>query len=148
MQHIKNFKNNPLITLLTTELNGLLDVTNVLSGSIDMGDSNHNRFIKLDIELFLNTVDLSSEINPALYIYVIKRTDGSNFEDGAAAITPAKAPDAVIPVRAANASQRVSTRLDIDTSEPIKILIRNVTGATLAATGNTLKYFVNTRTLG
>ena len=98
----------------------------------------------MDIEVYLASVDLSAQINPALYIWIVARSDGSNFEDGSAGTpgtNPARQPDAIVPLRAVNAAQRVFARLVLTTPDQAKILVQNKAGAALAANSNTVKYY-------
>ena len=124
-------------TALSTELNSLADDGLALSSAID---NSTNKDLFVDIEVYLATVDLSSQTNPAIYIWLLTRTDGTNFEDGGTSVTPARAPDAIIPLREANGAQRVFARMLMLTPDQVKILVQNKAGAALAASGNTVKY--------
>jgi hypothetical protein len=134
-------------TALTTELNALADGSNVLDGALDMSDGTHSRMIKMDIEVYLGSVNLSAVVNPAIYLWLLKETDGTNYEDGGAAVDPARMPDEIIPVRVFNGVQRVSGTIYVDSPGNVKILIGNRCGAAWAATLNTLKYYINTQTV-
>ena len=128
-----------LQTYLTTELNSLANNGLVLGSAIDFTASGTDRKLYIDIELYLASIDLSSQDNPAAYIWLLRRTDGTNFEDGGTSITPARMPDDIIPLREANAAQRVSGKV-ITVPDQGKILIKNESGVTWASSGNTLKY--------
>ena len=128
-----------LQTYLTTELNSLANNGLVLGSAIDFTVSGIDRELYIDIELYLASIDLSSQDNPAAYIWLLRRTDGTNFEDGGTSITPARMPDDIIPLREANAAQRVSGKV-ITVPDQGKILIKNESGVTWASSGNTLKY--------
>jgi len=130
-----------IASYLTTELNALADDANVLGAAIDFTTAGTDRKIFLDIEVYLASVDLSAQTNPALYIWLLARTDGTNFEDGAAAVNPARAPDKIIPLRVVSAAQRVFARMVMPTPDQGKLLIGNRSGAALAATANTMKYY-------
>lgn len=125
---------------LTTELNGLADAANVLGAAIDFAAGGTDRKLFIDIEVYLASVDLSAQANPALYIWLLARTDGTNFEDGGASVDPARAPDKIVPLRVVSGAQRVFARMLMPTPDQGKILIGNRAGAALAATGNTMKY--------
>jgi len=125
---------------LTTELNALANNALMLGAVIDFAASGADRKLFLDIEAYVASVDLSAQTNPALYIWLLRRTDGTNFEDGTASVTPARMPDKIIPLREFNGVQRTQTNMLLTTPDQGRILIKNVTGATLAATNNTLKY--------
>ena len=124
-------------TAIDSGLNSLADDGLAISSAID---NSSNKKLFVDIEVYLASVDLSSESNPAIYIWLIARTDGTNFEDGGTSVTPARAPDAIIPLREVNATQRVFARMLMATPDQFKILVQNKTGQALAASGNTVKY--------
>ena len=127
-----------VVTYLSTELDGLANDANRLGSAIDFASANRKMY--MDIEIYLNTVDLSAQTNPAIHIWLLARTDGTNFEDGSDSVTPARAPDKVVPLREVNDAQRVFARLLLTTPDQGKLLIKNKTGAALAASGNTVKY--------
>jgi len=127
---------------LTTELNSLADDSNKLGAAINFTASGVDRKLFMDIEVYLATVDLSSQTGPALYIWLLARTDGTNYEDGGDSTNPARAPDKIIPLREVNAAQRVFTRLLLTTPDYGKVLIGNRAGAALASSGNTVKYYI------
>lgn len=124
-------------THLTTELNALANNANVLGSALDF---NTGRKLYLDIELYLATVDLSGQTNPAIYLWMLRRTDGTNFEDGSSTVTPARLPDAILPLREFNGVHRVVAVRVLSSPDQMKMLIKNSSGAALAATGNTVKY--------
>ncbi|MBL0710898.1 MAG: hypothetical protein JJV99_07795 [Colwellia sp.] len=125
---------------LTTELNSLANDALVLGAAIDFTTAGSDRKLFLDVEVYLNTVDLSTQTNPALYVWLLRRTDGTNFEDGGTSVTPQRAPDKIIPLREANAAQRVQATGLLTTPDQGKILTKNETGSALASDSNTLKY--------
>ncbi len=128
--------------IATGSLDSLADGSGVLGADIGPHDDLYVR-----LELALASVDLSAQDNPSAYVYYIKSDDGgSTFEDGAAAVEPARMPDAIFPLREVNAAQRVM----IDASFPpenFKVLVFNHAGAAWAASGNTLYYSPFTREL-
>jgi len=129
-----------LVSYLSTELDALADDANVLGAAIDFTASGTDRKMYLDIEINLPSIDLSSQTNPAINIWLLARTNGTNYEDGTASIDPARMPDKVVPLREIDAAQRVFARLLLTTPDQGKILIENKSGAALANTGNTVKY--------
>ena len=126
-------------TYLTTELNSLANGSNVLGAAID---NSSNKDLYADVEIYLASVDLSAQVNPAIYIWLVSRTNGTDFEDGGASTNPARAPDKIIPLRAVNGAQRVFARGLLLTPDQGKLLIGNRAGAALAAASNTIKYMV------
>lgn len=147
MSDFRNKAYSALQTALTTGLDALADGSNVLDTAIDFSDVTHLRMQKLDLEIVLASVNLSAQTNPAIYVWLLKRTDGTNYEDGGASVDPQRPPDAVIPLREFNGAQRVSGTLFVDTPNSGKLLFGNRAGAALAATGNTLKYYIHTKTI-
>jgi len=129
-----------LVTYLSSELDGLANDSNKLGSAIDFTAAGADRKLYMDVEIYLNTVDLSAQTNPAIHIWLLARTDGTNFEDGSDTVTPARAPDKIVPLREVNDAQRVFARFLLTTPDQGKLLIKNKTGAALASSGNTVKY--------
>ena len=125
-------------TALSTELNSLANDSNAITST--QVDNTTNRKTFIDVELYLASVDLSAQDNPAIYVWFLYEIDGTNQEDGAAAVNPAKQPDIVIPLREVSATQRVIIPNTIALPYEFDILLGNRTGAALASSGNTFKY--------
>ena len=130
-----------IVSYLTTELNSLADDGNKLGAAINFTAAGVDRKQYMDIEIYLASVDLSAQTNPAINIWLLCRTDGTNYEDGGDSIDPARAPDAVIALRTVNEAQRVFARLLMTTPDYGKLLIENVSGAAFVSSGNTVKYY-------
>jgi hypothetical protein len=126
-----------IVTGLDTGLNSLANNSNAISSAID---NTTNRKLYISVEAYLASVDLSTQTNPAIYIWLIAQIDGTNDEDGGASVNPARQPDIIIPLRVFNGTQRVIIRQSFALPYSFKILLGNRTGAALAASGNTLKY--------
>lgn len=131
-----------IVSYLTTELNSLANDGNKLGAAINFAAGGSDRKLYLDVELHLGSVNLSAQTSPAVYLWLLLRTDGTNFEDGSDSIDPARAPDKVFALRAFNGVQRVFARFLLTTPDQGKLLIENKTGAALAATLNTVKYYL------
>ena len=129
-----------IVTYFTTDLDALANAGNKLGAAIDFAASGTDRKMYLDVEVYLASVDLSAQSNPAINIWLLARTDGTNFEDGSDSVDPARMPDKVAALREVNGAQRVFARFLLTTPDQGKLLIENKTGAALAATGNTVKY--------
>jgi len=127
-----------LVTYLSSELNSLANDANKVGSAIDFSAANRKMYV--DVEIYLATVDLSAQTNPAIYVWLLARTDGNNFEDGSDSVTPARAPDKIVPLREVNDAQRVFARFLMTTPDQGKLLIKNKTGVALASSGNTVKY--------
>ena len=121
--------------IATASLDSLADDAGVLGSDLGANDDFYAR-----LEIYLASVDLSSQDNPAIYVYFIKSDDdGSTFEDASASIEPARRPDAVVPLRTVSATQRVMVDV-LFPAENFKVLYWNKSGAALAASGNTIYY--------
>lgn len=126
-------------TYLGSELTGVVNNANKLGTTINFATAGSDRKLYLDIEIYLASIDLSGQTNPAIYLWMLPRTDGTNFEDGSDTVDPARQPDMIIPLRVFNGVQRVFGRHLLTTPDQGRILIENRTGATLVA-GSTLKF--------
>ena len=131
-----------IVSYLATELNNLANDGNKLGAAINFAASGADRKLYLDVEAYLGSVDLSAQTNPAIYIWLLPRTDGTNYEDGSDSVDPMRAPDKIVALREFNGVQRVFTRFLLTTPDQGKLLIENKTGAALAATLNTVKYYL------
>jgi len=129
-----------IVSYMSTALNSLANSTNVLGDAIDFTTSGTDRKLFVDGEVYLAAVDWSAQTNPAIYLWLLRRTDGTNFEDGASTTDPARQPDAIVPLRASSAAQRLSFNMMLTNPDQGKILVGNRTGAALASSGNTVKY--------
>jgi len=125
-------------TALSSELDSLADEGLALSGEIS---NDTNRYMFVDLELNLASVDLQSSSNPVIRVWFLpKLSDGTNFEDGGSSVEPARMPDANFPLREISGEQHVVARSVLAPNGNFKILVKNETDATLASSGNTLKY--------
>jgi len=131
-------------TAISSDLDSLANDGLAISSAID---NSSNKYLFMDLELYLASVDLSGQPNPAIYVWLIARTDGVNFEDGGTSVAPARFPDAIFRLREVNAAQRVFARMIMTTPDQFKILVQNKTGVTLAASGNTIKYNLYSETV-
>ena len=131
--------------LLSTELNSLANGSNVLSAAIN---NSSNRDFYLDLEVYLASVDLSGQDNPAIYLWLLKSLDDdTSYEDGAAAVNPATEPTKVVPLRVVSGVQRVMIASPIILRPGYaKVLYGNRAGAALAASGNLLRYRIFSET--
>lgn len=137
-------------TLMDTDLNALASLTtNVGAVAID---NTTNLYFYAEFELVLASVDLSTQDNPAVELYLVPSYDGTNYADtGTDASTTVLPPSqylvAVMGVAKSSAAHRaVSPHILID---PIKYtpVVINKTGAALGATLNTLKVKYYTPTM-
>lgn len=131
-----------VVTYLTTELNSMAKDALVVGAAIDFAASGVDRKQYMDIEIVTAQIDLSTGDNPCLKIWLLRRTDGTNFEDGSASVEPARAPNKIVALRKVNAAQRVTAAMLLTTPDQGKLLIKYEPGVAvaLASSGNTLKY--------
>ena len=129
-------------TLMDTDLN-TLGISYINVGAVVI-DNTTNRYMYAEFEVYLPSVDLSTQDNPAIELYLIPSYDGTNYADtgGDGATTPLPPSQylvTVMGVAKSNAAHRaVSPHILID---PIKYtpVVINKTGVALAGTLNTLK---------
>jgi hypothetical protein len=130
-----------IVSYLGSTMNSLADAALLAGAAIDFTASGVDRKQYLDVEIYLASYDISTKVNPAIYLWVLSRTDGTNYEDGSASVIPARPPDAIFPLRAVSGAQRVFQRMIITTPDLGTILIQNKSGLALASSGNTVKYY-------
>jgi hypothetical protein len=124
-----------IATLMSTELNSLANNTNVeASGAY----TNTSEYTRAEVELVV-TFGTSPTVGTGIAVWFKRRIDGTNYEDGAAGTTPARAPDLVLPVRNVTTAQRVILTCMLPPGEFLTLARNDATGQTLAASGNTLK---------
>ncbi len=124
---------------ISTDMNSDADDAYAISSAID---NSTNKDLFIDIELYLASVNLSAQTNPAIYIWIVGYVDGSNYTDGDVTDGCGRPPDAIIPLNpgAGAETKREWARSVAIPPSNFKILYQNKTGATLAASGNTIKY--------
>jgi hypothetical protein len=141
----------PLAMLMGAELNALAPSATFAAGAVSTAVYNNNQgspagfgdgFTMGAIELFVSGFAAAPAAGSAAYVFFLVSL--FDQEDGAAAVVPARAPDVVIPFRAAAGNQRIALR---DVWAPIgsfrTLLTHNATA--FAATGNTLRWLPYTR---
>jgi len=139
-------------TLLSTELNSLLNAAQVLSSVINgngvyddtagtgSSSTTGDGYERGYLTLHLAALGGSPSANTSIDIYFIKSLDsGSTFEDASASITPTARPDAQFAVDSSRSTAQTLTRLVFLPACQFKILAINNIGVTLAASGNTVK---------
>lgn len=137
-----------LTSLLTTSLNSLADDTTDDGGQTAI-DNTSNLCTFMDLELTLASLDLSSQTNPAVYIYLIESVDGGTDFDTYTDATstsglfpPADKICAVLGLRPGSggeAKTAVKSMIPIPPGH-FKLLLHNKTGVAFAASGNVLAY--------
>ena len=139
-------------TLMGAELNALASSAALSAGAIastlydnTQGAGGGDGFASGDLELSIGALAAAAAAGSAAFVWFLRDPDGSNFEDGSASVVPARAPDAIIPLRAVAVAQRVTVPAVAAPAGQFKALLGQNTGQALAATGNTLKWRPFTR---
>jgi hypothetical protein len=133
-----------IATLLSTELNSLANNGLALGAAYSAGGG----YLLAEIEAVV-TFGVAPTANTGLSIWFLRAPDGTNVEDGGdGATTPARLPDAVIPLRAVTTAQRVNRRVLIPPGTWKPLLKNDGSGVAMAASGNTLKILPLTFTQG
>ena len=131
---------------LTTTLNALADNTTDLGAEIN---NETDLCTYMDLELYLSSLDLSSESSPTVVIYLLESIDdGTHFdtgEDGVSAETDVPPADKILTQFGLRVNTAAEVKHAIKSMLPIppgrfKMLLRNKTGVAFGATLNTLYY--------
>jgi hypothetical protein len=146
-QTIENLTAAPT-TVLSTELNSLANNTLVVSsvgGSSGIFDNTignsgvSNGYLLGDVQMVCS-FGTTPTANTALLIWFLQTIDGTNYESGSASITPARAPDVVLPFIGQTASQIVTLHNVPLPAGKFYVLAQNSgSGQSLASSGNTVK---------
>lgn len=133
----QKWKRGTIASVLTTELNSLANNTNVVTATAYDNSTNLDTLVEVEV---VCTFGVAPTANTGFAVWFLRAVDATpNYEDGSATVTPARAPDVVLPMRAVTTAQRV-IRQGVLPPGTVHVLIRNDgTGQAIAATGNTLK---------
>ena len=127
-------------TLLSSGLNSLTNNSLAASAAFDNTQgATGDGYTLCDLELAV-TYGVAPTANTGCSIWFCATQDGTNYEDGNdATVTPARAPDLVIPLRAVTTAQRIIVPVVLRWGKYIVVLKNDGTGQSMAASGNTLK---------
>lgn len=128
-------------TLLDTGLNSLANNALAISSAYNnvAGGGAGDGYTLCDVELVVQ-YGSSPTANTGVSLWFLGSQDGgTTYEDGDASTTPARAPDAVFPLRAVTTAQRVIRRVWLPWGHIKGLLKNDATGQAMAASGNTLK---------
>jgi hypothetical protein len=123
-------------TYLTTELNALTDGSNKIGAAID---NTTDLALFMDVELYLASF---TPVSPAfINLYLIPSVDGTNYEDGGDSVDPLQGVQKYTRGLSTTATAKLAVYPRIILPPGLfKLLLMNESGASLAASGNTLKY--------
>ena len=130
-------------TLMTTELNAIVTAELAVGTTVFDNSTNRDAWGMAEFD-FGAALDLSAatESNPVCYLYLIPSYDGTNYADGGNAssdVVPSEYLKGIFEFNKLASSRRaVIDKFDIG-PEKYTAVIFNSLGATLSATGNTLK---------
>jgi hypothetical protein len=137
---VEKYKLGTAATLLSTGLDALAN--NALApaaayNNVQAGGGGDG-YTECDLELVVSFASAPAAAS-GVSVWFLGAPDGTNYEDGDASTTPARAPDAVLPLRAVTGAQRVNRRVWLPWGSPKALLKNDGTGQAFGATGNTLK---------
>jgi hypothetical protein len=122
---------------LTTELNSLANAARVLGAEID--NTSGKDLFSL-VELNLATQGSARSAGGYVGLYVIKASDGTNYEYGDASTAPPSTSwVGGFPLDAATTARLVSIQIQLPPCK-FKLLVVNATGQAFAASGTTVSY--------
>lgn len=125
-------------TALSTELNSLAN--NALAAKASALTLTSAGYLLGEVELNLAAPAGTLTANTGISIWFCREVDGTNYENGFdASVTPARAPDVVIPLRAVSTAQRVVVPCIIPPGAFYPLAKNDATGQALGASGNTIK---------
>ena len=137
-----------LTSLLTTSLNSLANDTTD-DGAQTAINNETNLCTFMDLELTLGSLDLSAQDNPAVVIYLIESVDGGTdfdtYSDNVSADDSCPPGDKICAIIGLRPGTGAEAKTAIKSMIPIppgrfKLLLRNKTGVSFAASGNILAY--------
>jgi hypothetical protein len=134
MATMTTYLSGSIATLLSTGLNSLANNALAAGSAYSSGGN----YLLAEIELVV-TFGTNPTANTGVSIWWLRSIDGSNTEDGGSSLTPARAPDLVIPVEVTTSAQRIIRRCLIPPGTFTPLLKNDGTGQAFASSGNTLK---------
>ena len=123
-------------SVMTTELNSLANNALVASSAITITSTG---FLLAEFELYIAGMGGTPTANTSFDLWLLRRPDGTNYEDGGASVTPTRGPDVWFPIRAVSTAQRIVRVCELPPGLFIALIRNGGTGQALAATANTLK---------
>lgn len=124
-----------LDSAITTGLNSLANNANVAGSALTLTSAG---YLVGEVELVV-TFGVAPTASTGASVWFLREVDGTNYEDGSSSVTPARAPDVVLPVRAVTTAQRIVVPCLLPPGTFTPLLRNDGTGQAFAASGNTLK---------
>jgi hypothetical protein len=134
------FLQGTIATLLSTGMDSLANNALVAGSAYDntQGGSGGLGYVLGEFELVV-TFGTAPSANSVIALWLLSRPDGTNYEDGGASLTPARAPDVTFPIRAVTTAQRVVIIAPLRPGLFTPLVKNDATGQAFAASGNTVK---------
>lgn len=124
-----------ITTALTTELNSIVNNANTAASAAIDNTTNLNLF--MDVMLNLATQGTARVAGAVVIVYAVHALDGTTYDDVLDSLCEVVA---VFTLDPATTARQVTRRGWPMPPGLFKLFCRNITGQTLAASGNTLKY--------
>ena len=125
---------------LGTELNALANDARTAVGSEIANSTALDQYGWLELEVTFGVSP--SDAVPHCTVYMVRKPDGTNYEDGSASVQPS--PDAYVGamrVQASTSAQRIVIGPFLIPPFDVKFLLENKTGQAFPATGSTLTFY-------
>jgi len=123
-------------SVMTTELNSLANNASVASSVITVTSTG---YLLAEFELYVAGMGGTPTANTAFDLWLLRRPDGTNYEDGSSSVTPTRGPDVWFPIRAVSTAQRIVRVCELPPGLWTALVRNNGTGQALAASANTMK---------
>jgi hypothetical protein len=113
----------------TPTLKNLASAARALGDEVNNEDA--NQFADIELKARFTSAPAAGAV---VELYLVNAIDGTNYEDGDSSTTPARPPDAILPVRAVTTQQRVTVRSVVLPAGKFKPLIVNTAGVAMTNT--------------
>ena len=132
-----------IATLSSTGLNSLASGSLVVASAYSSGGG----YLLAEVELVV-TFGTNPSANSGVSIWWLMAPDATNYEDGGTSLTPARAPDVFLPVRAVTTLQRITVRCSIPPGTFTPLIKNDNTSQSFASSANSVKILPYTYTQG
>ena len=127
--------------IIGTEANALADNARTAVGTEYANATNLNQYGWAELEVTF--ASSPTDDVPHCKLYMVRKVDGTNYEDGSASVVPS--PDALVAamhVQASTSAQRIVVGPFLLPPHDVKFLLENQTGVAFPATGSTVTLYV------